>query len=143
MAMGKRRASLRSFTNYGDKVSHKFKPKRKIYFLFFGSIFFFKACNIMLVVSFCSHSYTRNNTVNYCFVTMGCNSPCDCDVSDLVCLFFQFQADSDAHSTTSSVSPAQSPSYSNQSDDGSDIESKQRRSTPSIYSFLDRSYWKR
>ncbi|CAF99644.1 unnamed protein product, partial [Tetraodon nigroviridis] len=51
--------------------------------------------------------------------------------------------DSDAHSTTSSVSPAQSPSYSNQSDDGSDIESKQRRSTPSIFSFLDRSYWKR
>lgn len=53
------------------------------------------------------------------------------------------QTDSDAHSTTSSVSPAQSPSYSNQSDDGSDIESKQRRSTPSIFSFLDRSYWKR
>uniref|UniRef100_A0A3B4FP02 Protein FAM60A-like n=1 Tax=Pundamilia nyererei TaxID=303518 RepID=A0A3B4FP02_9CICH len=50
---------------------------------------------------------------------------------------------SDAHSTTSSVSPAQSPSYSNQSDDGSDIESKQRRSAPSIFSFLDRSYWKR
>uniref|UniRef100_A0A3B4XDS4 Sinhcafl antisense lncRNA n=1 Tax=Seriola lalandi dorsalis TaxID=1841481 RepID=A0A3B4XDS4_SERLL len=50
---------------------------------------------------------------------------------------------SDAQSTTSSVSPAQSPSYSNQSDDGSDIESKQRRSTPSIFSFLDRSYWKR
>lgn len=54
-----------------------------------------------------------------------------------------FSVDSDAHSTTSSVSPAQSPSYSNQSDDGSDIESKQRRSTPSIFSFLDRSYWKR
>ncbi|XP_072769459.1 LOW QUALITY PROTEIN: SIN3-HDAC complex associated factor, like [Nerophis lumbriciformis] len=53
------------------------------------------------------------------------------------------QTDSDAHSTTSSVSPAQSPSYSNQSDDGSDIESKQRRSSPSIFSFLDRSYWKR
>uniref|UniRef100_A0AAV2LN63 Signal peptide, CUB and EGF-like domain-containing protein 2 n=1 Tax=Knipowitschia caucasica TaxID=637954 RepID=A0AAV2LN63_KNICA len=50
---------------------------------------------------------------------------------------------SDAHSTTSSVSPAQSPSYSNQSDDGSDIESKQRRPSPSIYSFLDRTYWKR
>lgn len=51
---------------------------------------------------------------------------------------------SDAHSTTSSVSPAQSPSYSNQSDDGSDIESKQqRRSAPSIFSFLDRTYWKR
>uniref|UniRef100_A0A3B5LS76 Sinhcafl antisense lncRNA n=1 Tax=Xiphophorus couchianus TaxID=32473 RepID=A0A3B5LS76_9TELE len=49
---------------------------------------------------------------------------------------------SDAHSTTSSMSPAQSPSYSNQSDDGSDIESKQRRSSPSIFSFLDRSYWK-
>lgn len=57
--------------------------------------------------------------------------------------FLNFFVDSDAHSTTSSVSPAQSPSYSNQSDDGSDIESKQRRSTPSIFSFLDRSYWKR
>lgn len=57
--------------------------------------------------------------------------------------FYGFPVDSDAHSTTSSVSPAQSPSYSNQSDDGSDIESKQRRSTPSIFSFLDRSYWKR
>ncbi|KAM9410209.1 SIN3-HDAC complex associated factor, like isoform 1-T1 [Pholidichthys leucotaenia] len=59
---------------------------------------------------------------------------------------FKRQTDSDAHSTTSSVSPAQSPSYSNQSDDGSDIESKQRRSTSSsssIFSFLDRSYWKR
>ncbi|XP_075965886.1 SIN3-HDAC complex associated factor, like isoform X3 [Anarhichas minor] len=53
------------------------------------------------------------------------------------------QTDSDAHSTTSSVSPAQSPSYSNLSDDGSDIESKQRRPTPTIFSFLDRSYWKR
>ncbi|KAJ8396723.1 hypothetical protein AAFF_G00015610 [Aldrovandia affinis] len=50
---------------------------------------------------------------------------------------------SDAHSTTSSTSPSQSPSYSNQSDDGSDIESKQRRSTPSVFSFLDLSYWKR
>ncbi|KAK0140235.1 SIN3-HDAC complex-associated factor [Merluccius polli] len=49
---------------------------------------------------------------------------------------------SDAHSTTSSTSPSQSPSYSNQSDDGSDIESK-RRSTPTAFSFLDRSYWKR
>uniref|UniRef100_A0A673Z0C0 Sinhcafl antisense lncRNA n=1 Tax=Salmo trutta TaxID=8032 RepID=A0A673Z0C0_SALTR len=48
---------------------------------------------------------------------------------------------SDAHSTTSSMSPSQSPSY--ESDDGSDIESKQRRPTPSVFSFLDRSYWKR
>ena len=56
---------------------------------------------------------------------------------------FCFQADSDAHSTTSSASPAQSPSYSNLSDDGSDIESKQRRPAPSSFSFLDRSYWKR
>ncbi|XP_071014218.1 SIN3-HDAC complex-associated factor-like isoform X2 [Oncorhynchus clarkii lewisi] len=47
---------------------------------------------------------------------------------------------SDAHSTTSSMSPSQSPSY--ESDDGSDIESKQRRPTPSVFSFLDRSYWK-
>lgn len=50
-------------------------------------------------------------------------------------------SDSDAHSTTSSMSPSQSPSY--ESDDGSDIESKQRRPTPSVFSFLDRSYWKR
>ncbi|KAG9352390.1 hypothetical protein JZ751_020803 [Albula glossodonta] len=48
-----------------------------------------------------------------------------------------------AHSSTSSISPSQSPSYSNQSDDGSDIESKQRRSSPSVFSFLDLSYWKR
>lgn len=60
-----------------------------------------------------------------------------------ICSSFVFQADSDALSTTSSVSPGQSPSYSNQSDDGSDIESKQRRPTPTIFSFLDRSYWKR
>lgn len=51
--------------------------------------------------------------------------------------------DSDAHSTTSSMSPSQSPSHSNQSDDGSDIETKQRRPTPSGFSFLDLSYWKR
>ncbi|XP_077057762.1 SIN3-HDAC complex associated factor, like [Siphateles boraxobius] len=50
---------------------------------------------------------------------------------------------SDAHSTTSSMSPSQSPSHSNQSDDGSDIETKQRRPTPSGFSFLDLSYWKR
>ncbi|KAJ8340188.1 hypothetical protein SKAU_G00348210 [Synaphobranchus kaupii] len=53
------------------------------------------------------------------------------------------QTDSDAHSTTSSISSSQSPSYSNQSDDGSDIEPKQRRSSPSLFSFLDLSYWKR
>lgn len=51
--------------------------------------------------------------------------------------------DSDAHSTTSSMSPSQSPSHSNQSDDGSDIETKQRRPNPSGFSFLDLSYWKR
>ncbi|XP_052002749.1 SIN3-HDAC complex associated factor, like isoform X2 [Xyrauchen texanus] len=50
---------------------------------------------------------------------------------------------SDAHSTTSSMSPSQSPSHSNQSDDGSDIETKQRRPNPSGFSFLDLSYWKR
>ncbi|XP_065117640.1 SIN3-HDAC complex associated factor, like [Paramisgurnus dabryanus] len=50
---------------------------------------------------------------------------------------------SDAHSTTSSMSPSQSPSHSNQSDDGSDIETKQRRPNPSRFSFLDLSYWKR
>nr|XP_023680234.1 SIN3-HDAC complex-associated factor-like [Paramormyrops kingsleyae]XP_023680235.1 SIN3-HDAC complex-associated factor-like [Paramormyrops kingsleyae]XP_023680237.1 SIN3-HDAC complex-associated factor-like [Paramormyrops kingsleyae] len=50
---------------------------------------------------------------------------------------------SDAHSTTSSTSPSQSPSYSNQSDDGSDIEAKRRHSTPALFSFLDLTYWKR
>ncbi|KAL4622863.1 protein FAM60A-like [Arapaima gigas] len=50
---------------------------------------------------------------------------------------------SDAHSTTSSTSPCQSPSYSNQSDEGSDIEAKQSRSTPSLFSYLDLTYWKR
>ncbi|XP_063053739.1 SIN3-HDAC complex associated factor, like [Engraulis encrasicolus] len=51
---------------------------------------------------------------------------------------------SDAHSTCS-TSPSQSPSYSNQSDDGSDVESKHRRpaAAPSMFSFLDLSYWKR
>lgn len=41
------------------------------------------------------------------------------------------------------MSPSQSPSHSNQSDDGSDIETKQRRPNPSGFSFLDLSYWKR
>ncbi|KAI5101334.1 family with sequence similarity 60, member A isoform 2 [Silurus meridionalis] len=50
---------------------------------------------------------------------------------------------SDAHSTTSSMSPSQSPSHSNQSDENSDIETKQRRPTPAGFSFLDLSYWKR
>ncbi|MBN3288986.1 SHCAF factor, partial [Polypterus senegalus] len=50
---------------------------------------------------------------------------------------------SDAHSTTSSASPSQSPSYSNHSDEGSDIESKRRHSSPPVLSFIDLTYWKR
>ncbi|XP_019743915.1 SIN3-HDAC complex-associated factor [Hippocampus comes] len=51
---------------------------------------------------------------------------------------------SDAHSTTSSASPAQSPSYSNLSDDGSDTELSRHGSGRSpVFSFLDLTYWKR
>lgn len=51
--------------------------------------------------------------------------------------------DSDAHSTTSSASPAQSPSYSNLSDDGSDSELSPGSSRSPVFSFLDLTYWKR
>ncbi|XP_042259754.1 SIN3-HDAC complex-associated factor-like isoform X1 [Thunnus maccoyii] len=50
---------------------------------------------------------------------------------------------SDAHSTTSSASPAQSPSYSNQSDEGSDTELSAGDALPPAFSFLDLTYWKR
>ncbi|KAJ8377271.1 hypothetical protein AAFF_G00261800 [Aldrovandia affinis] len=50
---------------------------------------------------------------------------------------------SDAHSTTSSASPAQSPSYSNQSDEGSDSELTPGSSQSPVFSFLDLTYWKR
>ncbi|XP_042326537.1 SIN3-HDAC complex-associated factor [Sceloporus undulatus] len=50
---------------------------------------------------------------------------------------------SDAHSTTSSASPAQSPCYSNQSDDGSDTEMSPGSSRTPVFSFLDLTYWKR
>lgn len=50
---------------------------------------------------------------------------------------------SDAHSTTSSASPAQSPCYSNQSDDGSDTEMASGSSRTPVFSFLDLTYWKR
>nr|XP_048288685.1 SIN3-HDAC complex-associated factor [Myodes glareolus]XP_048288686.1 SIN3-HDAC complex-associated factor [Myodes glareolus] len=50
---------------------------------------------------------------------------------------------SDAHSTTSSASPAQSPCYSNQSDDGSDTEMASSSSRTPVFSFLDLTYWKR
>ncbi|XP_041132491.1 SIN3-HDAC complex-associated factor-like [Polyodon spathula] len=50
---------------------------------------------------------------------------------------------SDAHSTASSASPSQSPSYSNHSDEGSDIEAKRRHSSASGFSFIDLTYWKR
>ncbi|KAJ8382725.1 hypothetical protein SKAU_G00035030 [Synaphobranchus kaupii] len=49
---------------------------------------------------------------------------------------------SDAHST-SSASPAQSPSYSNQSDEGSDSELTPGTGQSPIFSFLDLTYWKR
>ncbi|XP_041819946.1 SIN3-HDAC complex-associated factor-like [Chelmon rostratus] len=50
---------------------------------------------------------------------------------------------SDAHSTTSSTSPAQSPSYSNQSDEGSDTELSPGPAPSQAFSFLDLTYWKR
>ncbi|KAM9815609.1 SIN3-HDAC complex-associated factor [Syngnathus typhle] len=50
---------------------------------------------------------------------------------------------SDAHSTTSSASPAQSPSYSNLSDDSSDTELRQGSGRSPVFSFLDLTYWKR
>ncbi|XP_040007463.1 SIN3-HDAC complex-associated factor-like [Xiphias gladius] len=50
---------------------------------------------------------------------------------------------SDAHSTTSSASPAQSPSYSNQSDEGSDTELSPGTIPSPAFSFLDLKYWKR
>ncbi|KAM3587450.1 uncharacterized protein V6R79_005835 [Siganus canaliculatus] len=50
---------------------------------------------------------------------------------------------SDAHSTTSSASPAQSPTYSNQSDEGSDTEISPEPTPSQAFSFLDLSYWKR
>lgn len=51
--------------------------------------------------------------------------------------------DSDAHSTTSSASPAQSPSYSNHSDEGSDTEVSSGSAPSQAFSFLDLTYWKR
>ncbi|KAG3268722.1 SINHCAF-like [Ictidomys tridecemlineatus] len=50
---------------------------------------------------------------------------------------------SDAHSTTSSASPAQSPCYSNQSDEGSDTEMASGSNRTPVFSFLDLTYWKR
>ncbi|XP_046873671.1 LOW QUALITY PROTEIN: SIN3-HDAC complex-associated factor [Hypomesus transpacificus] len=50
---------------------------------------------------------------------------------------------SDAHSTTSSASPAQSPTYSNQSDEGSDSELSSDSARSPVFSFLDLTYWKR
>ncbi|XP_061085807.1 SIN3-HDAC complex-associated factor-like [Conger conger] len=50
---------------------------------------------------------------------------------------------SDAHSTTSSMSPAQSPGYSNLSDEGSDAELAPGSSRSPVFSFLDLTYWKR
>ncbi|XP_071188874.1 SIN3-HDAC complex-associated factor-like isoform X1 [Salvelinus alpinus] len=50
---------------------------------------------------------------------------------------------SDAHSTTSSASPAHSPSYSNISDEGSDVELSPGATHSPVFSFLDLTYWKR
>lgn len=50
---------------------------------------------------------------------------------------------SDALSTTSSASPAHSPSYSNQSDEGSDVELSPGATHSPVFSFLDLTYWKR
>uniref|UniRef100_A0A8C5BB69 Uncharacterized protein n=1 Tax=Gadus morhua TaxID=8049 RepID=A0A8C5BB69_GADMO len=51
--------------------------------------------------------------------------------------------DRSAGSTTSSTSPAQSPSYSNLSDEGSDTDIGPGSSQPPVFSFLDLTYWKR
>ncbi|MGH0162427.1 UNVERIFIED_CONTAM: hypothetical protein FKN15_055397 [Acipenser sinensis] len=48
-----------------------------------------------------------------------------------------------SNNTASSASPSQSPSYSNHSDEGSDIEAKRRHSSASGFSFIDLTYWKR
>ena len=50
---------------------------------------------------------------------------------------------SDAYTTTTSASPAQSPCYSNQSDDGSDTEMASGSNRTPVFSFLDLTYWKR
>lgn len=50
---------------------------------------------------------------------------------------------SDAHSSTSSRSPAQSPCYSNHSDDCSDMEVNSSHSRNPAFSFLDHTYWRR
>ncbi|VFV25559.1 family with sequence similarity member a [Lynx pardinus] len=47
---------------------------------------------------------------------------------------------SDAHGTTSSASPAQSPCYGNQSDDGSDTEMAPGSNRMPVFSFLDLTY---
>ncbi|XP_069756491.1 SIN3-HDAC complex associated factor, like [Narcine bancroftii] len=50
---------------------------------------------------------------------------------------------SDEQSSTSSLSPSQSPIYSNQSDEGSDTETRSGLSMEPVFSFLDLTYWKR
>ncbi|XP_071359116.1 SIN3-HDAC complex-associated factor-like [Trachinotus anak] len=55
----------------------------------------------------------------------------------------QQRNNSDAHSTTSSASPAQSPCYSNQSDEGSDTELSPGSAPSPAFSFLDLKYWRR
>ncbi|XP_069544302.1 SIN3-HDAC complex-associated factor [Brachyistius frenatus] len=53
------------------------------------------------------------------------------------------RSNSDARSSTSSASPAQSPSYSNQSDEGSDTELSAGSAPSPVFSFLDLTYWRR
>lgn len=74
---------------------------------------------------------------------LACLVSCHCGFSTEVTVFSLSPADSDAHSTTSSVSPAQSPCYSNQSDEGSDTEMASGSSRTPEFSFLDLTYWKR
>ncbi|XP_034032617.1 SIN3-HDAC complex-associated factor-like [Thalassophryne amazonica] len=50
---------------------------------------------------------------------------------------------SDSHSTTSSASPAHSPSYSNLSDDGSDAELSPGSSRSPVFLLSGYTYWKR
>lgn len=67
-----------------------------------------------------------------------------CETVNMITVVAQsLRPDSDAHSTTSSASPAQSPSYSNQSDEGSDSELAPGSVRSPVFSFLDLTYWRR
>ncbi|KAG7455916.1 hypothetical protein MATL_G00246190 [Megalops atlanticus] len=72
-------------------------------------------------------SLSRTVTLNHI-----CRKPKELRIEDL-----------DTDSITPSTSPAQSSSYSNQSDEGSDSEHTSGSSQLPVFSFLDLTYWKR